>query len=206
MRLRALIGIALLLALVAGGVGWWIYADRNLVALAKNVYWEALAAGEPERSARMVAYVTRERSRHNRRHWGGGDLHDVVYKRAARKGGIVVCQFSWTCMRAATREPGIAGLWQQALSIARDELAQRFMPPSHLKGATHYLNAKDSARRNVCWFKTNLVELGKADEESRHVFYREPTDAERRLLPKPKAVPECHTPKPALKKEPSAAR
>jgi len=189
-RVFILLGLIAAAVLMVGSL--WLYQDRNLVSLAKNVYWEAVAAGEPELSSRMVGHVTTVRAKMNKRVWGGSEVHDVVYKRAARKSGVIVCQFSWTCMSAAKKEPTVKRNWELSMRIARDELAGKFTPPVQLAGATHYLNPRHSARHNVCWFKTSLIELGKAEDASRHVFYREAlTEAERKTLPKRATVDEC---------------
>jgi hypothetical protein len=183
---------SLLIALIAMVGSYWFSNNRNALALARNVYWEAIIAKEPELSSRMVAYVTVQRAKANKRIFGGTNIYGVVYKRATKPNGVIVCQFSWTCMAVAHKEPGSKPHWRLSQRIANDELAGNFSPPAHLKGATHYLNPKHSARHNICWFKTHLVLLGKAEESSQHVFYREPrNEQEKSLLPKRKDVPEC---------------
>ena len=196
--LKLAIGAALIAMIIVMVANWWLSNQRALVALARNVYWEALAAHEPELSARMVAYVTVRRAQANKRYWGGKDIYDVVYARKTKKSGKVVCQFSWTCQGAAKQESRAGVTWKLAMRIASDELAGRFTPPPHLAGATSYLNPKYSGRRNLCEFKTRLIRLGKAEPESQHVFYREPVGTiDKLVLPKRSNVKEC---RPAYKK------
>lgn len=186
------IGAALIAMIIAIVTAWWSVREHELIALAKNVYWEAIAANEPELGARMVAYVTIMRAKANRRYWGGTDIHDVVYARKTKRDGRVVCQFSWTCLDIAGKEPHAGIKWELAKRIAREVLAGKFIPPNQLAGATSYLNPKHSGRHNVCEFKTRLVLLGKADSKSQHIFYRDPKGAaEKAALPKRSLVEEC---------------
>ena len=205
--LKLAVGAALIATIVVMVTGWWYSKERELIALAKNVYWEALAANEPELSARMVARVTTERAKAKKSYWGGSDIHDVVYARKTKSNGITVCQFTWTCKAAAKKEPGVSAKWELAMQIAREELAGKFTPPPQLAGATSYLNPKYSGRRNICEFKTRLVLLGKAEPESQHVFYRDPQGTiDKLVLPKRESVEECSPPKTPKKKTTSAAR
>ncbi len=201
--LKLAIGAALIAISIAMVADWWSSNTRALNALAKNVYWEAVVAREPELSARMVAHVTSVRAQTKRKVWGGADIHAVVYARKSKASGAIVCQFSWTCLDAAKREPAIPGFWNLSLRIAKEELKGKFVPPAHLVGATNYLNPDAPVRgirKNICWFKTSLVELGKAENESQHVFYREPkNERERNALPKKKDVEECGPEKPKKK-------
>lgn len=207
-KLKLTIGAALIAMIIVIVAGWWYSNERALIALAKNVYWEALAANEPELSARMVARVTTERAKaNNKRDWGGSDIHDVVYARKRKRNGITVCQFTWTCKAAAKKEPGVSAKWALAMQIAREELAGKFTPPSHLAGATSYFNPKYSGRSNICEFKTRLILLGKAEPASQHIFYRDPKGTiDKLVLPKRADVEECSPPKKPKKKTTSAAR
>lgn len=204
--LRLIVGLSLIAAIAAMLVGKRVVEDRNFTALAKNVYWEALAANEPELSARMVARVTTTRTKANKSYWGGGSIHGVVYARAKKPDGTVVCQFTWTCLEVAKQEPAAGARWELAKRIAREELAEKFTPPAPLANATFYLNPKYSGRSNICWFKTSLILLGKAEPASQHVFYREPRGAiDRQVLPKKSSVEECNPPKRPQKKQPTTA-
>lgn len=185
--------LAALFVLIAWRVGVpWYSNSEALNALALNIYWEAGTAKEPELGMRMVAYVTHQRALKNRPFWGGSEIVKVVYARHTGSNGRVVCQFSWTCMSVKNQVPKLHEKWQEALHIAREELAGKFVPPDRFVGATSYLNPHASARKNICEFKRTLVYLGKIDPHSRHVFYREPTNYnERSALPKIKNIPEC---------------
>src|SRR6185369_3786784 len=108
---------------------WWLYKDRALIALAKNVYWESVSAREPELSSRIVAHVTVLRAKHNRPYWGGIGVDDVGHRRGISSSGREVCQFSWTCTSAAKKEPAVLMKWQEALQIAKDELSGTFKVP-----------------------------------------------------------------------------
>lgn len=190
--MRTAIIASLFIAFIAMLGNYWFSNNRDFNALARNVYWEAVIAKEPELSSRMVAYVTVQRAKANKRIFGGAGIYDVVYKRAKKKSGVIVCQFHWTCMAVAHKEPASKPHWELSKRIARDEMAGDFSPPAQLRGATHYLNPKHSARHNICWFKTHLVLLGKAEASSQHVFYREPwNEQEKSLLPKRHEVAEC---------------
>jgi len=189
---RSVIGLVLVIAAAMMIAGWWLNNDRVLTALAKNYYWEAIAAHEPPIAARMVGHVTRNRAAANRSYWGGSDIHDVVHARKTNRRGITVCQFTWTCLKAAKSDPANEAMWNLALQYAKDEMAGKFVPPAHLRGATSYLNPKWSGRKNICEFKTKLVYLGKAEPESKHEFYRDPANAaEKASLPNKKDVAEC---------------
>lgn len=86
--------------------------ERDIDALTRDVYWEALAAGEPELSSRVAAHVVIVRADLNRGYWGKSDIHDVVYARMAKPNGKVVCQFSWTCdPLKRDAKPGTSALW-----------------------------------------------------------------------------------------------
>jgi len=194
---------------VAGGYGAWRVThsphkpavaqprqqqelSRDVLALAKNVYWEALAAKEPESSARMVAYVTHNRAKKNRPYWGGSDIYKVVYKRASVR--RIHCQFSWVCKKQAKTPIRNGRVWRKAVEIAQDELAGKFVPPKEFADATSYINEKAAKSANVCEFKTKLIYIGKLEKRSKHEFYREPTnEKEKASLPKPSEVTQCGT-------------
>lgn len=198
---------AALIAIVSAitAVRW---AERELLALAKNVYYEAVLANEPELSSRMVAYVTNLRAKANDKYWGGRNIHNVVYARHTKKNGVVVCQFHWTCLAAAHLMPTPGPRWELAQRIARDELSGRFTPPAHLVDVTSYLNPKYSGKSNICEFQTKLVFAGKADRTSQHIFFRIPKDDfDKVMVLKREEVPECPAPpKNPQKKATTAAR
>lgn len=203
--LLLILGAALVAISCMIGVVRW--AERQHLALAKNVYYEAVFAKEPELSSRMVAYVTHQRAKKNRGYWGGTNIHDVVYKCRIKLNGVKMCQFDWVRTRGPDARPLPGPMWELSKRIARDELAGRFIPPASLKEALSYNNPPYSGKANKCEFKTLLIPLGKAEPESQHVFYREPGDAvDKLLLPKPADVPECPPPKKPKKKSSTAAR
>ncbi len=173
--------------------------ERDIDALTRDVYWEALAAGEPELSARVAAHVVVVRADANRSYWGRSDIHDVVYARATKPNGKVVCQFSWTCDDTKRNaKPGHSALWQLARRIATEELDETFSVPAKFAQAVGYNYAKYSASKNVCSAKLALISLGKVEEGSKHEFYREPEDLnDYAARPVRHEVPECR-PKDAL--------
>lgn len=162
------------------------FYSADVHALARNVYWESLKAGEPLLSSKMVAQVTVNRANMNRAYWGGRHVRDVVYARIGR-----TCMFTWTCLPARHKE--MEGPERElAYKIAKEVIGGSFESAVHLKNADSYLNPQEADRKHVCWFKTHLLYLGKAEESSRHDFYREPkTERERASLPKRSTVPEC---------------
>jgi hypothetical protein len=185
-------------------------AQRTLVALAKNVYYEAALAREPDAGLELVAYVTARRAQANRRSWGGRNVYDVVYARSKNAKGKTVCQFSWTCDYPKTdlaptfddADPTRAAWqkkqWEKSLQVARAQQKGEYAPPKEFEHVTYYLNIEVTTRRwrhNVCNFKTSLVHVGKIDPASKHDAFREPVGDEKARLPKRSEVPEC---KPAV--------
>ena len=145
---------------------WWnsFYRD-TIYPLALNVYHEA--RGESALGRQMVAYVTVERARENRREWGGNTIHGVVYHG---------CQFSWTC-DPNIGAPRNAEAWEAAENAAILVALGLFNPPPVLEDARYYMNPDAASQRGRCWFAENLRQIGMV---GRHYFY---TEGEPRPMP-----------------------
>ena len=165
---------------------------KTIYTLAVDLYREV--GNEPELTARLVAHVVTNRAQKNRSYWGGSEIIGVIFARAEAHGKIV-CQNSWTCSEhKRDKLDWSLGERERAVRIATDELKGSFPLPAQFSDADHYLNEKLSKRENVCWFKTHLVKLGKAEPRAQTTFYREPKDkTEQSFLPKHSQVPECKT-------------
>lgn len=162
---------------------------KAVYALAVDVYREV--GNEPDITARLAAHVVSNRADKNRSYWGGSDILGVIFARAEAR-GKAHCQFSWTCDDRKRTPDWSFGEQERAVRIAQDEIAGTYPLPAKFADAVNYLNEELSKRENVCWVKTHLVNLGKAEPRAQTTFYREPKDkAEKAFLPKPAHVPEC---------------
>ena len=95
-------------------------------------------------------------------------------------------------MPVRDKNPQLQQRWETAWRVAREVYEGKVTPPSQFQDATYYLNPAQSARKNICEFKTRRIPLGKVHPDSVHEFFREPkSDAEKAQLPKRTQVPEC---------------
>ncbi|OGC88665.1 hypothetical protein A3D70_01530 [Candidatus Adlerbacteria bacterium RIFCSPHIGHO2_02_FULL_54_18] len=128
------------------------------------------------------------RAKDNKAQWGGATICNVVYhKRFKRKGGVVP-EFSWTIKRGTHKPPAHKALWVQAKAAAEDVREGKFIPEGDLQLARFYLRPAHSVRRNVCWFKKNLVFV---DIVGKHHFYRLPKNVAEKAILRQSKPPEC---------------
>jgi hypothetical protein len=149
-----------------------LFAETEEYCLTLALYFEGGSTGESEHGQRHIARVVMERAKANRRIWGGQTLCGVVFHKA--KG---VCQFSFACLPLSRRTPRRNAGWRLSAEIARDALAGRNDEPHDL--IRYYMQAELTPLKNQCRFRREFVPVGKA---GRHIFFREPTAAERRQL------------------------
>jgi len=172
-----------------------IVGESQLHCIALAVYFEGGSTFESEEGQRHIAHVVVERAKSNLRKWGGSDLCDVVfYKKAG------VCQFSFACLPLARRTPRPGRGWEQALTIAADELEGRSDVASD--SIRYYMNPALTSDRNACRFKKEFVPVLEA---GRHQFFREPTEFERADLRNSNPI-ECQRYQAALEAKKRAAK
>lgn len=129
--------------------------ERQLVCLAKNIYYEA--GNEPFEGKVAVAQVTMNRMR-------SGVFPDDVCKVIYQKNIFyekVLCQFSWFCDRAATARPIHKESYDESMTVAKKVLLEGFELPG-LKSALYY----HGDYINPNWKKEKIAHIG------RHIFYR----------------------------------
>ena len=147
-------------------------AETDLYCIALAVYFEEGSTIETLEGQRHIARVVTERARADLRKWGGRDICDVVfYKRAG------VCQFSFACLPLARRTPRGGRRWETAMAVASEELEGRNEVGDNT--IRYYMNPAITSDRNACRFRKEFVPVFEA---GRHEFFREPTEAERRVL------------------------
>lgn len=149
-----------------------IRAQSQAYCLTLAIYFEGGSTHEPEIGQRHIARVIHGRARANRGKWGGSDICDVVFY--MRKG---VCQFSFSCLPLARRTPRFGVAWQQARSIAEQEL--QGTNDVGERSIRYYMNVAQTPLRNACRFRKEFV---KVTDAGRHEFFREPTVDERTEL------------------------
>jgi len=129
--------------------------ERQLVCLAKNIYYEA--GNEPFEGKVAVAQVTMNRVR-------SGDFPDDLCKVIYQKNIFyekIVCQFSWYCDRAATVKPINTASYDESMIVAKKVLLEKFELPS-LKTALYY----HADYINPGWKKEKITQIG------HHIFYK----------------------------------
>jgi spore germination cell wall hydrolase CwlJ-like protein len=193
---RFLFVVGLLILAIGGLYIWQKMDEKQLVCLAKNVYFES--RDEPDLGQHLVANATVERVRAKSLEFGGPTICDVVYHQVfVLKIRKTVAQFSWTLLPEAKQTPKDQQKWEHALQVARDVLSGSFVPDEEYVGAMWYMNPKISEPHNICWFRTTLVSVG-TPANGNHEFFRRPLNDSERLGLMALDVPEC---KPLPKKK-----
>jgi len=125
--------------------------NKQLMCLAKNVYYEA--GGESDKGKAAVAHVTLNRA--NSPHFPDS-VCNVVYQRSRG-----VCQFSWVCMRKAQPRKH-TDTWAESLRIAREALKGEVRDPTYGALFFHAVYVKP------VWSRTfkKTIRIGN------HIFYR----------------------------------
>lgn len=129
--------------------------ERQLVCLARNIYYEA--GNEPFEGKVAVAQVTLNRME-------SGVFPNDVCKVVYQKNTIyekTVCQFSWYCDRAAVVRPIHREVYNESMEVAKKVLLEGFRLPS-LVDAMYY----HADYVNPGWKKTKIAKVG------RHIFYK----------------------------------
>lgn len=218
---KGLILFAILMVAIAVAV--WLRTgtkdDKTFVAMAKNVYYEAALAREPEAALHLPVLTAINRASMNRSYWGGSDIRSTIYKctvvrKRPNSRGHKVCQFSWVMEHGENDDPPAFDKkdparavwqrqqWEASKRVARQHLDGAYKAPPGFDKVTSYMNTEVTRRKwphNVCAFKTKLVLIGKMDPASKHDAYREPRASEVASLPKKTEVDEC---KPRKRKHP----
>ena len=125
--------------------------DRQLMCLAKNIYYEAGAESDKGKAA--VAHVTLNRTNSS---MFPESICGVVYQ---KHGGT--CQFSWVCQKKAHPKT-LSENWQESLQIAKQALKGRTVDPTYGALFFHAAYVKPS------WSST----LKKTIRIGNHIFYR----------------------------------
>ena len=125
--------------------------NKQLMCLAKNVYYEAGAESDKGKAA--VAHVTLNRASSD--HFPDS-VCNVVYQR-----NRAVCQFSWVCARKALPKQHSEN-WRESLRIAKEALAGRVVDPTYGALFFHAVYVKPS------WSRT----FKKTTRIGNHIFYR----------------------------------
>lgn len=129
---------------------------KQIVCLAKNIYYEA--RGEPEKGRIAVGYVVM-----NRKNVTNKNICQVIYE-SHQTNKHILCQFSWVCDRKLAPINDYKS-WNEALHIAEIFiLAPHRLPPDPTKGAVYYQTVKTHKIKSKIYKKT----IGK------HKFYTEP--------------------------------
>lgn len=128
--------------------------ERELVCLAKNIYYEA--GNEPFEGKVAVAQVTLNRAQHED---FPNDICKVVYQKNIFY-AKTVCQFSWYCDRQALMRPMDSESYQESMIVAKKVLLEGFRLPSLHDALFYHANYV-----NPNWKKKRIVQVGK------HIFY-----------------------------------
>lgn len=162
--------------------------DDDRLWLAMNVHFES--RGETALDKRMVALVTLNRVKANSRHFGGSNVHDVVFHRFTNSRGKTVCAFTWTCSDDYWErwEDASDEEKSEAFAAVDDVLAGNFVPPAHLAAADHYMNPRTAHTSSRCWFNGALIKLGKVVN---HHYFRTPSDLDVLFLQVQQPAKEC---------------
>jgi spore germination cell wall hydrolase CwlJ-like protein len=91
--------------------------NKQLTCLTNNIYFEA--ATEPYEGKLAVAQVVLNRSNNPN---FPSTVCEVVYQRTITQNRIVVCQFSWTCLKHLVVRDQYA--WEESEIVARKALTQ----------------------------------------------------------------------------------
>ena len=137
-----------------GGVR--IVSEEEVECLARNIYFES--RGESRLGKVAVAFVTKNRAESTQ--WPS-TICGVVYQRHKR-----VCQFSWTC-DAHPNTIKQAGVWSQALDIARDVLTS-VITSDPTNRAVFFHNNKVVPK----WSRSS--KMSRTTKIGSHTFYRLP--------------------------------
>ncbi len=130
--------------------------EKQLVCLAKNIYFEA--GGEPFEGKVAVAQVTVNRSEDNR--WPD-DICNVIYQKTKFQEKIV-CQFSWVCENPSPFKPKNLAVYEESMEVAKMVLLEGYRLPS-LSNALYF----HADYVNPGWKHEKVTKIG------RHIFYKE---------------------------------
>lgn len=130
--------------------------EKQLICLAKNIYWEA--ANEPFEGKVAVAQVTLNRMESGR---FPDSVCGVVYQKNTFN-SKTVCQFSWFCENNHLVKTVHKAAYKESEEVAKMVLLEGFRLPN-LKEALYY----HADYVNPRWNKPRIVQIG------RHIFYKE---------------------------------
>lgn len=125
--------------------------DRQLMCLAKNIYYEA--GGESDKGKAAVAHVTLNRANSS---MFPESICGVVYQK--NRG---TCQFSWVCQRKAYPKT-LSERWQESLQIAKQALKGHVSDPTN--GALFF----HATYVSPSWSRT----LRRTIRIGNHIFYK----------------------------------
>lgn len=156
-------------------------AQLRAHCLALALYFEGGSTHEPEEGLRAISDVAEQRAKANLRKWGGSDICDVVFKKAAG-----VCQFTFACLPLKRRTPRAGPVWDRMLELAREALSsdRTFGEGVNL----YYYNPKKTSRGMQCTFHKEFAPKGFAGS---HLFFGEPANKEEGRALAQGSYPEC---------------
>lgn len=134
----------------------------------------------------LVGYSVKRRASLDRADFGGPTVCDVVCAKAQNgrsqySGMRDACPKSWV---AHNRKA-----WKASLKAA-DHVLAGYQPSYPWSEVMYYLSPEDSDAGGWCWFLRKLVPVG---WNQNHLFFREPSIAERALLEKQRLPVQCQT-------------
>ena len=128
---------------------------KQLNCLTNNIYFEA--ATESYEGKLAVAQVVLNRANNPK---FPSTICEVVYQRTLSASGIIVCQFSWTCLRNMIVQDKYA--WEESEIVARKALTQNTIHDTISRTNAMYYHADYV---NPGWNLKKVMKIG------RHIFY-----------------------------------
>lgn len=129
--------------------------NKQLNCLTNNIYFEA--ATESYEGKLAVAQVVLNRA--NNRNFPS-TICEVVYQRTLSPAGMIVCQFSWTCLKNMIVRDKYA--WEESEIVARKALTQNSIHDTISRTNAMFYHADYV---NPGWNLKRVVKIG------RHIFY-----------------------------------
>lgn len=130
--------------------------NKQLNCLTNNIYFEA--ATEPYEGKLAVAQVVLNRANNSN---FPSTICEVVYQRTTSPAKVIVCQFSWTCMKNMVVRDKYA--WEESEIVARKALTQDKVHDKIANTNALYYHADYI---NPGWNLKKVVKIGQ------HIFYK----------------------------------
>ena len=131
--------------------------NKQVTCLANNIYYES--ANEPYEGKLAVAQVTMNRANSGK---FPTDICSVVYQKTSNK-GLIVCQFSWTCMVKELLRVKDKYAWEESVMISKRALTEPVLHDTIAQTNAMYYHA---TYINPGWNKQKVVK-----RIGNHIFY-----------------------------------